>query len=100
MPRDTIKVKTTASLTLLLNVSHCHSIVLSTNKVLLIIHANWGKPEIIHNVDTLPLLGGWPVKIAMTIWIKKKDNISSGEAAAKQQLLFLAAIQRWSYLVQ
>ncbi len=66
VPRDTIKVKTTASLTLL-NVSHCHSIVLSTNKVLLIIHANLGKPEIIHNVDTSPLLGGWPVKTAMTI---------------------------------
>ena len=65
VPSDTIKVKTNASLTKF-NIFKClalsnHCLI---NKALLIIHTNWGKPEIIHNVDTTltqrvmsPLLG-------------------------------------------
>ncbi len=53
MPSDTIKVKTKASLTKF-NIFKClalsdHCLI---NKALLIIHTNWGKPEIIHHVDT------------------------------------------------
>ena len=53
VPSDTIKVKTNASLTKF-NIFKClalsdHCLI---NKALLIIHTNWGKPVIIHHVDT------------------------------------------------
>ena len=50
---DTIKVKTNASLTKF-NIIKCRALSdhCLINKALLIIHTNWGKPVIIHYVDT------------------------------------------------